>query len=368
MKYYLFHLQISYYFNFLLFCREGINLLTNPEGRSWKKVDTPQGCEPCQVSVSSRGVIWILSWNGQLLARNGVTWDCETGTSWYEVPPPFQNISFSHISVGPTAAWAVTRENEVWLRKGLDSSSIVGTSWMAMVGQMNLVFTGNDNQVCGLLVQDQKLYLRLGIKAEEAGGRSWKMLKSDDVTFVWLAFDDKGFILRLEDSSDATSIEPWRGDILGKLRDRHQNWEDKFAGYPSAAESTDWIKIGRAMLTGRWVNLSLRCCNQNPLLDVDDMRLLAVEITAIRRTTARELVLHNLLKPPIKLQFGSEEEAEDWAAHFTKVARTSRHCTGQFSHSVWALTDMGDPFIHESRVRKMIFIRYLSEVLILKCV
>ena len=257
--------------------------------------------------------------------------------------------------MGPTSAWVVSRENEVWLRKGLDSF-ILGASWTAMVGQMNLVFTGSDSQVCGLLVQDQKLYLRTGIKTEETGGRSWKILNTEDKTFVWLAFDGKGFVHRLEDSTDSYWIEPWRGNILEKLRQRHQNWDEKFSEYHPAEETTDWIKNGRAFLHNRWVNLSLRCCSQEPLLDVEDLRLLAVEITAIRRVDDRGLAIHNLLKPPLSLLFGSEEEVEDWAAHLTKVARTSRHCTGLFTQSVWALTNMGDPFVHESKVSIHLYI------------
>uniref|UniRef100_A0A0P6H8Z5 Tectonin beta-propeller repeat-containing protein n=1 Tax=Daphnia magna TaxID=35525 RepID=A0A0P6H8Z5_9CRUS len=335
--------------NGLLLYREGVNLLTCPDGTNWKQIETPQGCEPCQVSVGPQGVVWILAWTGQLLTRNGVTWNCETGITWYEVPPPFKGLSFSHISVGLNSTWAVSRENEVWLRKGLDSS-ILGSSWTAMVGQMNLVFTGSGSQVCGLSIQDQKIYLRTGIKTEESGGRSWKMLKTDDMTFVWLASDGKGCIHRLEDGTDSYWTEPWRAEILQKLRERHSEWQDKFAEYSTAAEITDWIKNGRALLHNRWVNLGLRCCSQEPLLDVEDLRLLAVEITAVRRTGDLGLVVHHLQNSPIKLSFTSEEEVEDWAAHLTKVTRASRQCIGIFAQSVWALTDMGDPFVHESKV------------------
>ena len=79
--------------------RQGVNLTTCPEGTGWTKVETPSGCEPCQVSVSPAGVVWILTWSGQLLARSGITWDHETGVSWFEVPPPFHGVSFSHVSV-----------------------------------------------------------------------------------------------------------------------------------------------------------------------------------------------------------------------------------------------------------------------------
>jgi len=173
------------------------------------KIETPMGMEPCQVSVSPSGHVWILCWSGQILARSGVTWDCEMGTSWLEVSAPFNGVTFSHISVGSQAAWVVSRENEVWLRKGLDTT-VIGSNWTSMIGAMNLVFTGSDNQVCGLLVQDQKLYLRTGIKPEEPGGRTWKMLPSDEETFTWIAFDGKGFVLRLEDTADSSWTEPWR--------------------------------------------------------------------------------------------------------------------------------------------------------------
>lgn len=338
--------------NGLLLFRSGVNLSSCPEGVSWTKVDTPSGCEPCQVSVSPSGVVWILTWNGQILARSGVTWDWETGASWFEVPAPFQGVSFSHISVGPFAAWAVSRENQVWLRKGLQESSagVVGSSWTAMVGKMDLVFTGSDSQVCGLLLQDQKLYLRTGIKTDESGGRSWKMIRSEEsATFTWLAFDGKGFVLRLTDESicgDPSLDEPWRGHILNKLRLRHDEWENKFADYPTAVESTDWVKSGRALLNQRWVNLSLRC-NQDPLLHVEELRLSAVEITAIRCEIDRGLVIHSLLNPPLRLRFASEEEVEDWAAHLTKVIRTARSCAGVFARSVWALSNTGDPYFHE---------------------
>lgn len=311
-------------------------------------METPQGCEPCQVSVSANGVVWIQCWSGQILARNGVTWDQETGTSWYEVPRPFEGVSFSHISVGCHSAWAVSRDNEVWLRKGLDSS-ILGSSWTAMVGHMNLVFTGSDTQVCGLLVHDQKLYVRTAITPEETGGRAWKMLNCGDKTFVWLTFDGNGFVQRLDESSES-SCESWRGEILDRLRQRYVQWGDKFVEYPSAAESTDWVKSGRALLDDRWVNLSLRCCLQEPLLNVGDARLLAVEITAVRCSTERCLVVHSLLHPPFRLTFPSEEEVEDWAAHLTKVARTARKCTEVFTEALWALSDMGDPFVHETKV------------------
>ena len=75
----------------------------------------------------------------------------------------------------------------------------------------------------------------------------------------------------------------------------------------------------------------------------------ATEITAVRCEAERGLVIHSLLNPPLRLQFVSEQEVEDWAAHLTEAVRTSRNCTGVFSRACWALSDSGDPYVHESQ-------------------
>lgn len=304
--------------------------------------------------------MWILGWNGQILARHGISWDNEVGSSWYEIPPPYDGISFNHISVGPNSAWVVNRQNEVWLRKGLEDS-ILGTHWTAMVGKMNLVFTGIDSQVCGLLIEDQKLYLRMGINKNESGGKAWSMINSEDCTFTWLAFDGKGFVHRLEEKSEQNGGEPWRNELLEKLRLRQQ-WDEKFSDYPSAAETTDWIKHGRALFNNRWVNTSLRCCTQEPLLNIDDIRLLAAEITAVRCLPDRNLAIHSVFRQPIRIAFSSEDEVEDWAAHLTKVARSSRQCAGIFNQSIWALSSSGVPFVYESKIEEKNFVHELEVI------
>ena len=327
--------------------REGVTL-TCPEGSKWTKIETPAGWEPCQVSISSSGIVWILAWNGRMLARHGITWNNEMGIGWYEVPTPFPDIAFSHISVGPYSAWAVGRDNEVWFRKGLDESNVLGTGWTAMVGQMNLVFTGSESQTCALSAQDQQLYIRTGITAEEASGRTWKRIEGNNHSFSWIAFGTKGFLLRIADVGNETSSEPWRESILDRLRQRSLN-DDQFQDYAKAIESTEWVKVGRALLHNQWINLHLRCSDY-PVLMVETMRLSIVDITAVRCEVERTLVIHSSMNLPIRLTFADEEEVEDWASHLTRVCWTTRNNSGDFSHSIWALTNIGDPFFHESKV------------------
>ena len=294
--------------------------------------------------------MWILAWNGRILARHGISWDQETGVGWYEVPNPFPEETFSHISVGAHCAWAVGKENQVWLRTGLDSS-ILGSGWTAMVGRMSLVFN-SDWQVCGLSCEDQQLYLRTGIKSQEMGGQTWKLIadaRTSDSSFMftWVTFDCKGFLLRLEDSgSSAAKSEPWREQILQSLRHRsHQ--DDQFSEYAQAVETREWVNCGRALLGHQWVDLHLRC-SEPPFLMIASQRISIAEITAIRCHVDRTLIIHrsmNLL--PIRLTFATEKDMEDWAAQLTKSCWISRNNNGSFLRSAWALTALGDIFFNE---------------------
>lgn len=137
---------------------------------------------------------------------------------------------------------------------------------------------------------------------------------------------------------------------MDQLRQRQQQWaDDKYVEYNSAVESADWVKSGRALVQNVWVSLDL-CCSSHDLalLNVGNKRLPAIEITAVRCASERRLIIHSLLHQPLEITFTSEEEVEDWAAHLTKVARTSRKCADVFSNSIWALSSLGDPFVHET--------------------
>ena len=284
-----------------------------------------------------------------MLSRYGITWDQETGTGWYEVPAPFPGMCFHHISVSKSSVWAVNRQHEVWFRKGLDNSAL-GSGWTSMVGEMNLIFTGSEDQVCALSTLDQRLYLRMGIKPGESGGRTWKTFKGLEGTFIsWITFDSKNVLLQLEDTSNDANDQAWRQDILGKLRIRRELTHQQFCQYPSAINSSDWIKSGRALVRNQWTGLNLHF-SDSPYLTVESDRLMAKEITAVRCEAERCLVIHSLMQPPLRLTFPTEEEVEDWASHLTKICWTTRDNCGRFLSSAWALSNIGDAFVHESKV------------------
>lgn len=89
------------------------------------------------------------------------------------------------------------------------------------------------------------------------------------------------------------------------------------------------------------------------MFNVDDLRMSAVEITAVRCEEGRGLVVHSLLNPPLRLHFASEQEVEDWAGHLIQAARASRHCTGVFARASWTFSNMGDPYVTESQQEQL---------------
>lgn len=125
----------------------------NPEGTSWSHIETPED-DIIQVSVSSVGLVWILSWQGYPYVRLGITGDCLKGVSWIKVSLPDNNIKLLQISLGVNALWAVTRDHKVWFRKGIrglltrdNEVYAIGSGWVEMVNELSHVSVSCKDQV-----------------------------------------------------------------------------------------------------------------------------------------------------------------------------------------------------------------------------
>ena len=104
--------------------------------------------------MSSSGLAWAVTWNGKVLVRLGVTRLDPTGTSWCEVDCPDPKSHISHVSVGESCVWALSRDRRVWLRNGIRSASAgeseslaKGTKWIEMVGELHMISIGPGDQV-----------------------------------------------------------------------------------------------------------------------------------------------------------------------------------------------------------------------------
>ncbi|XP_016084950.1 tectonin beta-propeller repeat-containing protein 1-like [Sinocyclocheilus grahami] len=152
-----------------LWFRTGIRQ-QNPEGTRWEPIQVPR--EVAQVSAGPKDLLWLVLWDGQLLARTGISKDCPKGSSWELVQPPNQKGAV-HVAVGITVVWAITKDNKVWFRRGVNSHNPTGSGWISIGGEMVMLSMGPNDQVWGVGSDDRTVYFRHGVTATEVTGRSW---------------------------------------------------------------------------------------------------------------------------------------------------------------------------------------------------
>lgn len=151
-----------------------------PEGCRWTHIQTPPDKDVTSVCAGRSGRVWAVTWDGKVIVRTGVTRDCPVGHDWVVVEPP-EGSRLQQVAVGVQAVWAVTRDHRVWFRRGLEGSdsatsynSVMGTSWLQMVGSLNSVSVGPNDQVWGVSSEDTLVLVRTGVTPSELAGRTWK--------------------------------------------------------------------------------------------------------------------------------------------------------------------------------------------------
>ncbi|XP_047231963.1 tectonin beta-propeller repeat-containing protein 1 isoform X2 [Girardinichthys multiradiatus] len=153
--------------------REGISH-HNPEGSSWVEVPLPG--EVVQISCGPVDLVWAVLWEGQLIAREGISRDCSRGTSWAVVESPNPEVGAIHVAVGINVVWAVTKDNKVWFRRGVNSHNPCGSGWISMVGEMIMINVGLNDQVWAIGCEDRGVYFRQGVTSSELSGKTWKAI------------------------------------------------------------------------------------------------------------------------------------------------------------------------------------------------
>ncbi|XP_061823434.1 tectonin beta-propeller repeat-containing protein 1 isoform X2 [Nerophis lumbriciformis] len=136
--------------------REGI-YYNNPEGSLWSEMPIPG--EVIQISCGPGELVWAVLWEGQLIVREGVSRDFPQGTSWSVVDSPSPDVGAMHVAVGVNVVWALTKDNKVWFRRGVNSHNPCGSGWISMVGEMIMINVGLNDQ---------------GVTSSELSGKTWK--------------------------------------------------------------------------------------------------------------------------------------------------------------------------------------------------
>ncbi|KAL0272686.1 UNVERIFIED_CONTAM: hypothetical protein PYX00_005559 [Menopon gallinae] len=154
-----------------------------PEGQRWSSIPTPAGCEVSQISVGPTGLVWAVLWNGKALVRTGITRACLTGEAWEEVSQPGDNLLLSQVSVGYNGLWAITRDNRVWFRKGINGDNCgvsaelaKGTGWVEMIGNMSSISVASNDQVWAVGAEDRLLYFRTAVTPDDLTGKTWRLI------------------------------------------------------------------------------------------------------------------------------------------------------------------------------------------------
>ncbi|XP_034049562.1 tectonin beta-propeller repeat-containing protein 1 [Thalassophryne amazonica] len=153
--------------------REGI-CHYNPEGLLWEEVSVPG--EVVQISCGPGDLVWAVLWEGQFIVRVGISRDCPKGTSWTVVDSPRSEVGATHVAVGVNVVWAVTKDNRVWFRRGVNSHNPHGSGWISMVGEMMMISVGLNDQVWGIGYEDRAVYYRQGVTSSELSGKTWKSI------------------------------------------------------------------------------------------------------------------------------------------------------------------------------------------------
>ncbi|XP_064122930.1 tectonin beta-propeller repeat-containing protein 1-like isoform X2 [Macrobrachium nipponense] len=158
---------------------------TCPEGCEWVHIPTPTDKDVTSVWVGRSGRVWAVTWDGNALVRTGVTRDTPTGTDWVVLDQP-EGSRLHQLAVGVKSVWALTRDHRLWFRRGLEVSqdsssgknqnSELGSSWLLMVGLLNMVAVGPNDQVWGIGKDDHSILVRTGVSEAELTGRTWKSI------------------------------------------------------------------------------------------------------------------------------------------------------------------------------------------------
>lgn len=156
-----------------------------PEGEKWIEVPSPQ-ISITQLSVSPSGVVWGVTWEGVAVVRVGVSFYEPTGTAWQKVASPdaapeLEPCRLLQVSAGLSCLWALTKDGQVWFRKGLSRASdsettVTGSRWVQMVGKFSLITVGLNDQVFALSTLGDHIYFRTDVTSDELVGRTWKVV------------------------------------------------------------------------------------------------------------------------------------------------------------------------------------------------
>eukprot|EP00794_Sanderia_malayensis_P008822 gene8822-9767_t len=245
--------------------REGI-CQACPQGEKWTPVFESDDLNLVQIAAGPSGLLWGLQWDGAAVARTGISYQNPLGKSWATIDCPKRmsnSVALGQISVGMNVVWALSQNQKVYYRKGIDGEKAysddnyaIGSGWVEMVGEFKFLSVGPNDQVWAVDREDN-IVIRTDVVPNEPAGRKWKRIKQsptasevnlqfakeDIMHWIWInsgaCFVDTAYFkntlnlgsIRRNDSCDSFSSklkEKWRLKLLENLKKRNELQVDRY--------------------------------------------------------------------------------------------------------------------------------------------
>ncbi|KAK5979447.1 hypothetical protein GCK32_002849 [Trichostrongylus colubriformis] len=228
-----------------VFRRVGIDG-NNPGGDSWCKmpeIECEEGREDlAKISCSaSLGTLMVLTWDGRLFLRNGITRDSPDGTGWCPLLSP-QNLPLAFVSLGSKTMWVVSVDGKLWMKHLRGSSphepsSFSASNYSETGGKVYGLGINTDDQVVG--TSDSGIvYVREGISSREPAGRSFIRIveRTTAETQKWAMVVNSG--------ARFTSLpNHWVNEhvvVVSAANFRYSNWRKQILKELHAANEANW--------------------------------------------------------------------------------------------------------------------------------
>ena len=153
---------------------------TSSRGKNWQHVKKAMQ----QISSSPTGrVVWSV-YHQNSYVRLGIGMN-PAGSIWRNIT---KNTSLAHkirqLAVEDNGVWAITVDNHVLFRKGVDERNPEGRVWQELDYEMNFSFISCCKNVVWALTNVGKVFVRDGITPSSPSGKRWMHIKSPSMITV----------------------------------------------------------------------------------------------------------------------------------------------------------------------------------------
>uniref|UniRef100_A0A1I8A8T4 PH domain-containing protein n=1 Tax=Steinernema glaseri TaxID=37863 RepID=A0A1I8A8T4_9BILA len=271
-----------------LVIRKGIRSNSSPEGTHWSVVDDiPSEDNSGDVEQISKitcshsyGNLIVITWDGRLFYRSGITVDRREGTAWSKIELPV-SAPIVDICLGRNALWMSSANGMLWFRKVVNRTigahyelnTKTPESYVQMGDRMCRVAISRDDRVLAIDKTSERQFLRSNVTTNELSGRQWieiiansnkENIEWNQVDFGNLNLCENGFprlwtdpnFVKQSENAVSDRRSEWRSKIIERLDvladkvwNTSRDHPSPYAGTGDRTLSVD----GKGEEAGQWV-------------------------------------------------------------------------------------------------------------------